>query len=137
MPKRRHQHNPIVKAIACGCTAFAVLTFVVVDPALARDGRNGKNPGYRGSGQAYEGSGAVGLPTRIPGIGTYAGALAGQRFRGNGNYFYYQGAYGYAPASPPIQVHAQPPQGMKIIEVGKDTPNEDCDEASGVCIIRP
>ena len=77
MPKRRHQHNPLVKAIACGWAALAVLTFALFDPAIARDGKNGKNPGYRGSGQAYEGSGAVGLPTRIPGIGTYAGALAG------------------------------------------------------------
>ncbi|MEO4043770.1 hypothetical protein AAFN47_19405 [Hoeflea sp. CAU 1731] len=136
MPKRRHRHNPTVQAIAC-CAAIALFGCAVGDPALAKDLKNGKPPQNRGAGQAYEGSGAVGLPTRIPGIGTYAGALAGERFRGNGNYFYYQGAYGYIPAPPAGKANTQPPQGMKIIEVGKDTPNEDCDEASGVCIIRP
>ncbi len=133
MPERRQQQTTIIGLLAC-CVAVGLL---VAAPALAKDLKNGKKRYYGGSDGAYEGSGAVGLPTRIPGIGTYAGALAGERFRGNGNYFYYQGAGAYGPIPVPADSTGKQPQGLKIIEVGKDAPNEECDEASGVCIIRP
>ncbi|MCP4318556.1 MAG: hypothetical protein GY789_21760 [Hyphomicrobiales bacterium] len=77
-----------------------------------------------------------GVPSRIRGVGTYAGNIYAERFRKNGNYFYVGGSDGYYPP----QELPKPPlarNGAKIIDVQEALSAMDCDEATKICLIKP
>ncbi len=78
--------------------------------------------------QGYQG---YGLPTTLPGAGTYAGGIEAVSDPGNGNYFAVNGSLDLAM---PGRV-ARP--SAKIIVVRPDENNASCDMQKGVCIIRP
>ncbi len=85
---------------------------------------------------SYEVADSNGLPTRIKGLGTYAGGISARRFKGNGIYFYVDGDRRYGP--PPHATEKTPPQsGAKIIDVGEAQPAMDCDDSGDICVIRP
>lgn len=71
-----------------------------------------------------------GLPTRIPGVGTYVGAIGAVRDRGNGNYFAIQGGLDVIDA--PVARGA-----AKIIHVTPEAAKAACREENDVCVIRP
>ncbi|MEM6464154.1 MAG: hypothetical protein AAF724_19790 [Pseudomonadota bacterium] len=77
-----------------------------------------------------------GVPDRIRGLGTYSGNIYAERFRGNGNYFYVGGGYGYFPVQE-IPEPSLPREGAKIIDVQEALNDLDCDEATNVCLIKP
>lgn len=78
--------------------------------------------------RGYEG---YGLPTSIPGAGTYVGGIEAVTDVGNGNYFAIDGSLDLA-----AQRTAARPM-AKIIEVKPDEKNAGCEMQKGVCIIRP
>ena len=78
--------------------------------------------------RGYEG---YGLPTALPGVGTYVGGISAVASPGNGNYFTIDGSIDLA-----APARALPPS-AKIIDVGQRAENEGCDMQHGVCIIRP
>lgn len=73
--------------------------------------------------------GGAGLPSVVPGIGTFAGSISAVRVRGSGIYFAVEGSksdvVGYRP--PPA----------KIIEIGAEMEDAACAYEAGVCVIRP
>ncbi|SMC77076.1 hypothetical protein [Rhizobium sp. RU36D] len=68
-----------------------------------------------------------GLPSVVPGIGTYSGAISAVRIKGVGNYFMVSGNLG--PADGPILAPK-----ARIIEIQG---NNACSYEVGVCVIRP
>ncbi len=68
------------------------------------------------------------LPSIIPGLGTYSGAISALRVRGNGIYFSVSGLCGEAPARPRPKA--------TIIDVSSGIADP-CSYESGVCVIRP
>lgn len=78
--------------------------------------------------------GGNGLPSYIPGIGTYAGSISGVRFKGNGIYFSKQVQRIYSPVSSEPQTLAPK---AKIIHVNAKTIGAECSYEAGVCVIRP
>lgn len=93
-------------------------------PETARhhDGRNHREP-IDASVTA-----ASGLPTVIPGIGTYAGAISGVNIRGVGNYFFVD--RGPRVVLAPVLA----PKARIIVVDGNDNA---CSYEAGVCVIRP
>ncbi|GEO85735.1 MULTISPECIES: hypothetical protein [Alphaproteobacteria] len=73
--------------------------------------------------------GGAGLPSVVPGIGTFAGSISAVRVRGTGIYFAIEG-------SRRKMITYRPPV-AKIIEVGADMENSACSFEAGVCVIRP
>ena len=74
---------------------------------------------------------AYGLPTALPGAGTYAGGIEAVADVGNGNYFAIDGS---------VDLEAQRPAARpmaKIIEVKPDGNYAGCEMQKGICIIRP
>jgi hypothetical protein len=133
MPNTFIRNAAVLKSVG---SASLVLTALVAAgvPALTQD-RNIRH--RRPSQPPVEVNGGVGLPSYIPGIGTYAGGLSATRFRGNGNYFYWQGDSGYVLVPTPERVVGKPKQGAKIIDVEKVLAERDCEDENGVCVIRP
>lgn len=74
--------------------------------------------------------GSNGLPSVIPGIGTFAGSISGLRVKGNGVFF----AIDRAPG-PKVVTYRAPK--AKIIEISAEEPDEACSFEAGVCVIRP
>lgn len=72
--------------------------------------------------------GGYGLPTIIPGLGTFAGTISALRVRGVGTYFYVEGFGGK-------KQEMIPAPKAKIISVESD--RDPCSYESGVCVIRP
>lgn len=73
--------------------------------------------------------GGDGLPSVVPGLGTFAGSIAAVRAKGNGIYF----------ASDISVRKTAPYQAPKarIIEVSLENPEGACSFEAGVCVIRP
>lgn len=111
---------------------IAALVCAVSLPALAGDrrqshgrdhhshGGHGTNPGIAGSG----------LPSVLPGIGTYAGSVSTVSFRGVGTYF----AIDHSGRRTRTVLLA--PKAL-IIEVDAETSDAACSYEAGVCVIRP
>lgn len=72
--------------------------------------------------------GGYGLPTIVPGLGTFAGTISALRVRGVGTYFYVEGFGGN-------RRDMIPAPKAKIISV--ETERDPCSYESGVCVIRP
>lgn len=72
--------------------------------------------------------GGYGLPTIVPGLGTFAGSITALRVRGVGTYFYVEGFGGKKPPMVPAPK-------AKIISV--DSAKDPCSYENGVCVIRP
>lgn len=72
--------------------------------------------------------GGYGLPTIVPGLGTFAGTISALRVRGVGTYFYVEGFGG-------TKRDMIPAPKAKIISV--ETERDPCSYESGVCVIRP
>jgi hypothetical protein len=100
---------------------------------------NGDHGGGRYGDRGYSGGayvGGDGLPSIIPGVGTFAGGLSAMRVRGNGIYFSSDlGSTGDADRrSLPLQ--------PKIIHIDQDVASgeflayDDCQYEAGVCVIR-
>jgi len=88
----------------------------------------------RGHGHYHGGSEAVigsnGLPSVIPGIGTFAGSISGLRIKGNGVFFAID-----RNTKPKVVAYRAPK--AKIIEISAENPEEACSFEAGVCVIRP
>lgn len=78
--------------------------------------------------------GGNGLPSYVPGIGTYTGSISGVRFKGNGIYFAKEGHRVYSPVNSAPQPLAPK---AKIIQVNTRTIGAECSYEAGVCVIRP
>lgn len=74
--------------------------------------------------------GGNGLPSVVPGVGTFAGSIAAVRIKGNGIYFYQDNT------RRPTVVPYRTPK-VQIIEISEDAPDEACSFEAGVCVIRP
>ncbi len=74
--------------------------------------------------------GGNGLPSVIPGLGTFAGSLSAVRVKGTGIYM--------AIENWPVDRSRtyQPPK-AKIIEINAETSDAACAYEAGVCVIRP
>lgn len=73
--------------------------------------------------------GGAGLPSVVPGIGTFAGSISAVRVRGSGVYFAIE-------ASRSDVVTYRPPA-ARIIEVDAEMDDSACSYEAGVCVIRP
>lgn len=73
--------------------------------------------------------GGSGLPSVIPGIGTFAGSISGVRIKGNGVFF--------AIDRRAATVVAYRAPKAKIIEISAEDPESACSFEAGVCVIRP
>ena len=79
---------------------------------------------------ALSGFARDGLPTRIPGLGTYAGSIGAVRDRGNGNYFAIDAGLG--------SIGGTIDRGKaRIIRVTPEAAKAACRDENGVCVIRP
>lgn len=74
--------------------------------------------------------GTDGLPSVVPGIGTFSGGISALRIKGNGVFIAVDG--GVAP-----QVIDYRAPKAKIIEVSAENQDEACSFEAGVCVIRP
>lgn len=83
---------------------------------------------HHGRGQAI--IGGNGLPSVIPGIGTFAGSISGLRIKGNGVFFAID-----RDARPQVATYRAPK--AKIIEISEENHEESCSFEAGVCVIRP
>ena len=83
---------------------------------------------HQGRGQAVIGTN--GLPSVIPGIGTFAGSISGLRIKGNGVFFAIDRTQ-----KPQVVAYRAPK--AKIIEISAENPEEACSFEAGVCVIRP
>lgn len=72
--------------------------------------------------------GGYGLPTIVPGLGTFAGSISALRVRGVGTYFFIEG-FGKS------KDRMIPAPKAKIISV--ETTKDPCAYENGVCVIRP
>lgn len=115
----KYRLAPVALAIALGST---------IGIAKAGEGYDQRHGQHHGRSQAIIGSN--GLPSVIPGIGTFAGNISGQRIKGNGVFF----AINRAPGP---KVIAYRPPVAKIIEISAEDADQACSYEAGVCVIRP
>lgn len=120
-------HRPVLAATLLAAAAIAMALPASADELhRGRDGRGGHHGG---------GYGAPGLPSVVPGLGTFSGNLAAVRIRGNGIYF--------AKAGNPLATAMRDTRpsgntaGPKIIHVNAATAKASCRYEAGVCVIRP
>lgn len=73
--------------------------------------------------------GGAGLPSVVPGIGTFAGSISAVRVRGAGIYFAIEGSRS--------DVVTYRPPVARIIEVDAEMSDSACSYEAGVCVIRP
>lgn len=81
-------------------------------------------------GRAEAVIGSNGLPSVVPGIGTFAGSISAVRIKGNGVFFAID-----RNTRPKVVAYRAPK--AKIIEISADNPEEACSFEAGVCVIRP
>lgn len=74
--------------------------------------------------------GGNGLPSVIPGIGTFTGSISALRIKGNGVFIAIDRRSG------PTSHRYQAPK-ARIIEISAENPEEACSFEAGVCVIRP
>ena len=113
---------------------LAALTVAFTAP-LANAGDFGRKYNHRPRPPV---AGYSGLPSVIPGNGTYSGSTAALRNRGNGTYLVGNGAFVSGNSSYGARRHtpaALAPK-AKIIDVGAMGTDTNCRYQSGVCIIR-
>jgi hypothetical protein len=109
-------------------TAMTVLLVSSVGIAEAGE-RHGRHQGHHhGRSEAIIGS--DGLPSVIPGIGTFAGSISGLRIKGNGVFFAID-----RNARPKVVAYRAPK--AKIIEISEENHEDSCSFEAGVCVIRP
>ncbi len=111
-------------------TTMTVALFMAT-ASLAGDGDYRGGHDFWGHGHHHEPpsyGGGYGVPTIIPGLGTYAGTVTALRVRGVGTYFYVEGFGGK-------QREMIPAPKAKIITV--KTSKDPCSYENGVCVIRP
>ncbi|MDQ0420633.1 hypothetical protein J2045_001657 [Peteryoungia aggregata LMG 23059] len=106
-------------------TALSVLLIGTSGVAQAGD-----HDQWNHRGQSHAIIGSNGLPSVIPGIGTFAGNVSALRIKGNGVFF----AIDRTPG-PKVVAYRAPK--AKIIEISAENPEEACSFEAGVCIIRP
>lgn len=109
-------------------TAAAIALISTADGGLAGERHDRGHGHYKSRGQAVIGSN--GLPSVIPGIGTFVGSVSGLRIKGNGVFLAID--RGLRP-----QVIAYRAPKAKIIEISTENPDEACSFEAGVCVIRP
>jgi hypothetical protein len=105
--------------------AAAIATIAISTASMAGD--------YRQHGHHNRSQGVIGgngLPSVVPGVGTFAGSIAAVRIKGSGIYFYRDGA-----ARPTVVSYKAPK--ARIIEISEDAPDAACSFEAGVCVIRP
>lgn len=74
--------------------------------------------------------GTNGLPSVIPGIGTFAGSISGLRIKGNGVFLAIN-----SDVRPKVVAYRAPK--AKIIEISEENHEDSCSFEAGVCVIRP
>ncbi len=111
--------------------AFLALTVALVLSvgSVEAGERHGRHQGHHhGRGEAIVGSN--GLPSVIPGIGTFAGSISGLRIKGNGVFFAID-----RDVRPKVVSYRAPK--AKIIEISEENHEDSCSFEAGVCVIRP
>lgn len=116
--------------LAATALAIALGSTIGISEAGERYDRHGRHHHGHDHGRRDAVIGSNGLPSVIPGIGTFAGSISGLRIKGNGVFF----AIDRAPTSKVI-VHRAPI--AKIIEISAENPDQACSFEAGVCVIRP
>ncbi|MCL6707378.1 hypothetical protein M8R20_10235 [Pseudomonas sp. R2.Fl] len=111
---------------------FAVGAALAALASSSFAGEHSRRHHHHHGGFAHHGRAVVGgdgLPSVVPGLGTFAGSIAAVRVKGNGIYF----------ASDISARKAAPYQAPKarIIEVSQENPQSACSFEAGVCVIRP
>lgn len=109
-------------------TAATIVLISGTGIAAAGESHDRSHGHHHGRGEAVIGSN--GLPSVIPGIGTFAGSISGLRVKGNGVFI----AIDRTPG-PKLVAHRAPK--AKIIEISAENPEEACSLEAGVCVIRP
>ena len=109
-------------------TAATILLISSMNIAEAGDMRDRGHGHHHDRGEAVIGSN--GLPSVIPGIGTFVGSISGIRIKGNGVFFAID-----RKARPQVTAYRAPK--AKIIEISDENPEEACAFEAGVCVIRP
>lgn len=74
--------------------------------------------------------GGNGLPSVVPGVGTFAGDLSAERIKGNGIFIHREGRSNGA------ALDYRAPK-ARIIEISAENPDGACAFEAGVCVIRP
>lgn len=90
-------------------------------------GGRGDRDRNRGDWPEIDGGG-YGVPSVIPGLGTFAGSVSALRIRGHGTYFYAEGLG--AEQAPAVRVAPM----AKVVDATKGPA---CSYEGGVCVIRP
>lgn len=92
---------------------------------------HGFHPHPSGHGRPHRDAvvGGAGLPSVVPGIGTFAGSISAVRVRGSGIYFAIEGSRS--------DVMSYRPPVAKIIEIDAEMEDNACSYEAGVCVIRP
>lgn len=109
-------------------TAATIVLSSVASITLAGERHDGGHGHNHGRSEAVIGSN--GLPSVIPGIGTFAGSISGVRIKGNGVFLAID-----RNARPKVVSYRAPK--AKIIEISAENPEEACAFEAGVCVIRP
>ncbi|MCY1665681.1 hypothetical protein [Rhizobium sp. SL86] len=100
---------------------------------LAQDRHERRDRSFRSAQQVI---GTDGLPSVIPGVGTFSGGISAVRIKGNGIFFAGEGGLLSVPDIDRLNPSA------KIISVDEDVasnaflPHEACEYEAGVCVIR-
>lgn len=109
-------------------TAATILLTSVAAPTQAGERYDGGRHHHHGRGEAVIGSN--GLPSVVPGIGTFVGSISALRVKGNGVFLAIE-----RNARPQVAAYRVPK--AKIIEISAENPEEACAFEAGVCVIRP
>ncbi|THV22390.1 hypothetical protein [Peteryoungia ipomoeae] len=106
---------------------LAILAVAFPASSGERDHRHHRQGGHHKEQSVI---GSAGLPSVVPGIGTFVGSISAVRIKGNGVFV----AVNRTPRS--LVVDYRPPK-ARIIEVSAENTDEACHFQAGVCIIRP
>ncbi|MCZ8177808.1 MAG: hypothetical protein O9309_02185 [Rhizobium sp.] len=109
-------------------TAATIVLSSVATLAVAGERYEGHHGHHNGRDEAVIGSN--GLPSVIPGIGTFAGSISGVRIKGSGVFFAID-----RNTQPKVIAYRAPR--AKIIEISAENPEDACSFEAGVCVIRP
>ncbi len=111
-------------------TAAVALLLAGIAPLSAGDFDDAPRRHLHGRGHDHRQDivGGAGLPSVVPGIGTFAGSVSAARVRGNGIYFAVEGSRS--------DVVSYRPPVAKIIEVEAEMEDSACSYEAGVCVIR-